>query len=291
MRRRPCRRRAHRIHGACVKKTRHYGRHLLFAPYVVHLLLVGILAVALAACANGSAAPVSPSATVISSNDVTATGTPSAAGSATVIPATIGALPTETVVGTPTPTASPVPPTPSPTPEPETWWTVREATWNETFSVKLDIFGPSIYREQPELRARTRVENVSDEPASFVRWSEDEPAVPIWIALPRPPREPGEPQRVLRLIPLREEGYTPTEYQSYSFPQVVTEVLEPGEAREVEVVWDLTVPATGSAERDRAPDGAYTLRADFFPSDGVGNPGLPDISLEFPISLMRGIRP
>ena len=266
-----------------MKQTRHYGRSL-FAPYAVHLLIFGILAIALAACNNEGAATVSPTATIISSTGIPASATP-----ATVVP-TVTALPTETVTGTPTPTASPIPPTPTPTPEPETWWTVREATWNNTFHVKLDIFGPSTYRGRLELRARTRVENVSDEPASFVRWSEDEPAVPIWIALPRPPRPAGEPQGVLRLIPLREKGYTPKEYEGYSFPQVVTEALEPGEARELEVVWDLTVPGTGSAERDRAPDGAYTLKADFFPADGVGNPGLPDISLEFPITLLRGIR-
>ena len=262
-----------------MKQTQRYNRHSFLAPYAVHLLIVGILAIALAACNNDGAATVSPTATMIAPTDIPATSIPASAVPATAIPTAADALPT----------ASPTPPTP--TPEPATWKTVREATWKDTLHVKLDLFGPSIYRGQSGLRARTRVENVSDEPASILQWSEDDPAVPIWIVLPRPPRPAGAPRGALRLIPLREEGYTPRGYGISSFPRVVEVVLEPGDVRELEVVWDLNVPGTGSGERDRAPDGEYTLRADFFPLDGVRNPGLPDISLELPITLMRGIPP
>ena len=164
-----------------------------------------------------------------------------------------------------------------------------ETTWEDTFHVTLEIFGPSTYRERQELRVRTQVENVSAEPATYVRWSEDDPAVPVWIALPRQRGADGEPQGVLRLIPLREKGYTPAEYSGTTFPQVVGGELEPGATLELEVVWDLTVRGTESGVRVPAADGAYMLRADLFPAEGLVNPGLPDVSLEFPITLRRGI--
>ena len=224
-----------------------------------------------------------------------------------VASATTTAIPTviPTSDATPTPDLRP----PTPTPEPPEWWTVAQSTWNDTFEVTLEIYGPSTITSQPEFFARTRLRNVSDESSVFVRWTQYDPAVPLSIVLPHEAvdedveqvdedaeqvdedaeqvDEDPTPRPALRLIQLRADD---DPAPSISSPEVRHESLDEGDSIEREVSWDLTVAVAGQREREPAPDGVYTLRADFYPEDGEASPGLPHVVLEFAIRLERGIR-
>ena len=221
-------------------------------------------------------------------------------GADPVASATTTAIPTviPTSDATPTPDLRP----PTPTPEPTGWWIVAQSTWNDTFEVTLEIYGASTITSQSEFFARTRLRNVSDESSVFVRWTQYDPAAPISIVLPHEAvdedveqvdedaeqvDEDPTPRPALRLIQLRAED---DPEPSISSPEVRHETLDAGDSIEREVSWDLTVGVAGQREREPAPDGVYTLRADFYPEDGDVSPGLPDVLLEFAIRLERGIR-
>lgn len=236
------------------------------------------------------------------------TADPVASATATAAPTVI---PTESVSATPeegSPSTSPTPdggsssasptpdegsPTPTPhvsvVPEPEGWWTVGQATWNDTFEVTLEIFGASRITSQSEIRVRTRLRNVSDDEATYVRWSQYDPAVGTWIVLPSgpPPADPNI-RRAVRLIQLWAEG-DPTPSLD-AFPAVQVETLDDGDDIEREASWDLTVRGDSPTGRVHAPDGVYKVRADFYPRGGSEIPGLPDVLLEFEITLDRGIQ-
>jgi len=173
-------------------------------------------------------------------------------------------------------------------PEPEGWWTVAESTWNDMFEVTLEIFGPSRITDQSEIRVRTRLRNVSDNESTYVRWSQYDPAVGTWIVLPRgpPPADPNV-RRAVRLIQLWGEGDPVPSLDS--FPAVQVETLDDGDVIEREATWDLTVRGDPPVGRAHAPDGVYKVRADFYPRGGIEIPGMPDILLEFEITLDRGI--
>ncbi len=211
----------------------------------------------------------------------------------TVIPTAASATPEESSSpASPTPQEDSPTATPTPqiavSPEPDGWWTVAESTWNDTFEVTLEIFGSSQITTQRELRVRTRLRNVSDDETTYIRWSQYDPAVSTWIVLPSgpPPADPGV-RRAVRLIQLWAEG-DPTPSLS-SFPEVQVETLGDGDDIEREALWDLTVRGDSAAGRAPAPDGVYKVRADFYPRGGNEIPGLPEILLEFPITLERGI--
>ena len=203
-----------------------------------------------------------------------------------VASATTTAIPTviSTSELTPTPDLRP----PTPTPEPPEWWTVAQSTWNDTFEVTLEIYGPSTITSQSELFARSRLRNVSDESRMYVQWTQFDPAVPLSIVLPSPEvAEDAEFRPAVRLIQLRAEDDPQPSISSA--PAVRHETLDAGDSIEREVSWDLTVGEAGTREREPAPDSVYTLRADFYPEDGEVSPGLPDVVLEFAIRLERGI--
>ncbi len=218
------------------------------------------------------------------------------------VPATATPTPTVSQEPTPEPTAipqstasppativpTPIPSTPTALPEAEEWWTVAESTWNDTFEVTLEIFGASRITTQTELRVRTRLRNVSDDESTYIRWSQYDPAVSTWIVLPSGP-PPADPRvrRAVRLIQLWAEG-DPTPSLS-SFPEVQADTLDAGDDIEREASWDLTVRGDSAGTRAPAPDGVYKVRADFYPRGGNEIPGLPEILLEFPITLDRGI--
>ena len=215
-----------------------------------------------------------------------ATATPAA----TLIPLRPATRSTPTASGSPTddeggatvmPTA-----TAAPTAEPEGWWVVAESTWEDTFHVSVEIYGASTLTSEGEFRARTRLENVGDESQEYIRWSQFDPAVPTWMALPAPPVSDDSGGRpALRLIALHAVG---DDFGSAGdFPQTVTDSLEPGDVVEREVSWDLTTAVSGSRERAPAADGVYTLRVEFYPRGGNQYPGLPDVLLEFPVVLER----
>ena len=207
-----------------------------------------------------------------------------------------------TVIPSSVPSATVDPNAPTATPEPTGWWIVAQSTWNDTFEVTLEIYGASTITSQSEFFARTRLRNVSDESSVFVRWTQFDPAAPISIVLPHEAvdedveqadedaeqvDEDPTPRPALRLIQLRAED---DPEPSISSPEVRHETLGAGDSIEREVSWDLTVGVAGQREREPAPDGVYTLRADFYPEDGEVSPGLPDVLLEFAIRLERGIR-
>ncbi len=224
-----------------------------------------------------------------------------------VASATTTAIPT--VIPSSVPSATVDPNAPTATPEPPGWWTVAQSTWNDTFEVTLEIYGASTITSQSEFFARTRLRNVSDESSVFVRWTQYDPAVPLSIVLPHEAvdedveqvdedaervdedaervDEDPTPRPALRLIQLR-AGDDP-QPSIASAPAVRHETLDAGDSIEREVSWDLTVGVAGQRERAPAPDEVYTLRADFYPEDGEGSPGLPDVLLEFAIRLERGI--
>ena len=225
------------------------------------------------------------------------TATPVVPATATVQPTVIPPVASATPVGSPslaTPTPQEVSPTATPTPpaavspDPDSWWTVAESTWNDTFEVTLEIFGASRITTQTELRVRTRLRNVSDDESTYIRWSQYDPAVSTWIVLPSGP-PPADPRvrRAVRLIQLWAEG-DPTPSLS-SFPEVQADTLDAGDDIEREASWDLTVRGDSAGTRAPAPDGVYKVRADFYPRGGNEIPGLPEILLEFPITLDRGI--
>ncbi len=199
------------------------------------------------------------------------------------------ATPVATAVeATPTATPTPAPPSPSaPTPEPEDWWIVAATTWDDAFEITLEIYGPSTITDQTALRARSRVTNVSDEPAAYVRWSQHDPAVPMWIVLPHA-APTGSERPALRLIHLLSEDDDLS--NALAFPEVKRDTLDPGGVIEREVSWDLTVRADTPMGRGHAADDVYTLRADFYSDGPQAYPGRPDVSLTFPITLSRGIR-
>ena len=237
-----------------------------------------------------------------------------------VASATTTAIPT--VIPSSVPSATVDPNAPTATPEPPGWWTVAQSTWNDTFEVTLEIYGASTITSQSEFFARTRLRNVSDESSVFVRWTQYDPAVPLSIVLPHEAvdedveqvdedaervdedaervdedaervdedaervDEDPTPRPALRLIQLRADD---DPAPSISSPEVRHESLDEGDSIEREVSWDLTVGVAGQREREPAPDGVYTLRADFYPEDGEASPGLPDVLLEFAIRLERGI--
>ena len=202
-----------------------------------------------------------------------------------VASATTTAIPT--VIPSSVPSATVDPNAPTATPEPTGWWIVAQSTWNDTFEVTLEIYGASTITSQSEFFARTRLRNVSDESSVFVRWTQYDPAVPLSIVLPSPEvAEDAEFRPALRLIQLRADD---DPAPSISSPEVRHETLDAGDSIEREVSWDLTVGVAGQRERAPAPDEVYTLRADFYPEDGEGSPGLPDVLLEFAIRLERGI--
>ena len=91
----------------------------------------------------------------------------------------------------------------------------------------------------------------------------------------------------MRLIQLWAED-DPTPSLS-SFPEVQVDTLDAGDVVEREASWDLTVRGDSANGRVPAPDGVYKARVDFYPQGGEEIPGLPDILLEFPITLERGI--
>ena len=137
---------------------------------------------------------------------------------------------------------------------------------------------------------RTRLRNVSDDESMYVRWSQDDPAVGTWIALPSgPPPSDSGVRRAVRLIQLRGEGDPTPSFGS--FPEVQVDILGEGDVIEREAVWDLTVrgDSAGTRARPLAPDGVYKARADFYPRGGSEIPGLPDVLLEFDITLDRGM--
>lgn len=211
----------------------------------------------------------------------------------TVIPASASATPEgSSSSSSPTPEEGSPAATPTPqvavSPEPEGWWTVAESTWNDTFEVTLEIFGSSRITSQNELRVRTRLRNVSDDESTYIRWSQYDAAVATWMVLPSgpPPADPGV-RRAVRLIQLWAEG-DPTPSLS-AFPEVQVDTLGDGDDIEREASWDLTVRGDAAGTRAPAPDGVYKVRADFYPRGGGELPGLPDILLEFPITLDRGI--
>ena len=74
-----------------------------------------------------------------------------------------------------------------------------------------------------------------------------------------------------------------------SFPAVQTDTLDAGDEIVREVSWNLMVRGETSGSQVAAPDGDYKLRADFYAYDGERLPGQPEILLEFPIVLERGI--
>ncbi len=186
------------------------------------------------------------------------------------------------------PTVTPVPAGPTATAEPAGWWVVAESTWEETFHVSVEIYGASTVTSEGEFRARTRLENVGDESQEYIRWSQFDPAVPTWMALPAPPVSDDTGGRPgLRLIALHADD---DDFGSVEeFPKTETGSLEPGGVVEREVSWDLTVAVSGSRERSPAADGVYTLRVELYPRGGDQYPGLPDVLLEFPIRLERGV--
>ena len=203
-----------------------------------------------------------------------------------VASATTTAIPT--VIPSSVPSATVDPNAPTATPEPPGWWTVAQSTWNDTFEVTLEIYGASTISSQTELFARSRLRNVSDESRMYVQWTQFDPAVSLSIVLPSPEvAEDAEFRPALRLIQLR-AGDDP-QPSIASAPEVRHETLDAGDSIEREVSWDLTVGVAGQRERAPAPDEVYTLRADFYPEDGEGSPGLPDVLLEFAIRLERGI--
>ena len=203
-----------------------------------------------------------------------------------VASATTTAIPT--VIPSSVPSATVDPNAPTATPEPPGWWTVAQSTWNDTFEVTLEIYGASTITSQTELFARSRLRNVSDESRMYVQWTQFDPAVSLSIVLPSPEvAEDAEFRPALRLIQLR-AGDDP-QPSIASAPAVRHETLDAGDSIEREVSWDLTVGVAGQREREPAPDEVYTLRADFYPEDGEGSPGLPDVLLEFAIRLERGI--
>ena len=123
----------------------------------------------------------------------------------------------------------------------------------------------------------------------YVQWTQFDPAVSLSIVLPSVEvTEDAEFRPALRLIQLR-AGDDP-QPSIASAPAVRHETLDAGDSIEREVSWDLTVGVAGQRERAPAPDEVYTLRADFYPEDGEGSPGAPDVLLEFAIRLERGIR-
>ena len=222
-----------------------------------------------------------------------------------VASATVTAAPTviPTASASPIPEGSPSAASPTPedvsppatatpqvavSPEPYGWWAVGQATWNDTFEVTLEFFGPSRITNQSELRVRTRLRNVSDDESTYIRWSQYDAAVATWIVLPSgpPPADPNV-RRAVRLIQLwAEDDLAPS---LDSFPEVRVETLDDGDDIEREVSWDLTVRGDSPTGRVHAPDGVYKVRADFYPRGGSEIPGLPDILLEFEITLDRGI--
>ena len=245
------------------------------------LIILAVPALMAAGCfapSGGTAEPVVPA---------TATVQP------TVIPPAASATPEEgTSPASPTPEEGSPTPTPTPqvavSPESDGWWTVAESTWNDTYEVTLEIFGASRITTQRELRVRTRLRNVSDDESTYIRWSQYDAAVATWIVLPsgEPPADPNV-RRAVRLIQLWAEG-DPTPSLS-SFPEVQVETLDDGDVVEREASWDLTVRGNSAGSRAPAPDGVYKVRADFYPRGGSEIPGLPDVLLEFPITLERGI--
>ena len=214
----------------------------------------------------------------------------SATATATAAPAPTAIVATPTAVPTMIPTTAPptpVPATPTATAPPTGWWTVGQETWDDTFEVTLEIFGPSTITSGTELRARSTLRNVSGEPAQYVRWSQDDAAVPLWIVLPSgpPPADPTQRQ-VVRLIQLWADD--DPEPSLSSFPQVQTDTLEAGGTIEREVSWDLTVRGETAGSQVAAPDGVYTARADLYPREGQVLPGQPDLLVEFEFTLERG---
>ncbi len=211
----------------------------------------------------------------------------------TMIPSSASATPEgNSSSASPTPdvgsqTVTPIPHV-SVVPDPEGWWTVAGSTWNDTYEVTLEIFGSSRITSESTLRVRTRLRNVSDDETTYIRWSQYDPAVSTWIVLPsgEPPADPNVRQAV-RLIQLWSED-DPTPSLS-SFPEVQVATLDAGDVVEREALWDLTVRGDSPVGRAPAPDGVYKIRADFYPRGGGELPGLPDILLEFPITLERGI--
>ena len=122
----------------------------------------------------------------------------------------------------------------------------------------------------------------------YVRWSQDDAAVATWIVLPSgpPPSDPNV-RRAVRLIQLWGEGDPTPSFGS--FPEVQVDTLGEGDVIEREASWDLTVRGDSPNGRVPAPDGVYKARADFYARDGGGIPGMPEVLLEFEITLDRGI--
>ncbi len=253
-------------------RIRASARSALTVALLISVLLIG-------ACFSPDDEQPSPA-------PATATPTPTVSQEPTPEPTTIPPQSTASPPATIVPT--PIPSTPTALPEPEGWWTVAESTWNDTYEVTLEIYGASRITTQRELRVRTRLRNVSDDESTYIRWSQYDAAVATWIVLPsgEPPADPNV-RRAVRLIQLWAEG-DPTPSLD-SFPEVKVETLDNGDVVEREASWDLTVRGNSAGSRAPAPDGVYKVRADFYPRGGSEIPGLPDVLLEFPITLERGI--
>ena len=234
------------------------------------------------------------------SSDTTAT--PVASATPTFVPGTATSAPASTATIEPTsptqpatpgvtpenPRATPTAlPTPAPAGEEGAWWVAGQTTWNDTFELTLEIFGLATITRQSELRARTTLRNVSDGESRHVRWSQYDPHVATWLAKPSPPQTDTGLRAAVVLIPLTSpDDPTPTQEQ---FSAIQTETLEAGDVIEREASWDLTVRGEGAGARVAAPDGEYELRIEFYPHDGNRFPGMPDVKLEFPIILARGV--
>jgi hypothetical protein len=170
----------------------------------------------------------------------------------------------------PTPTTTAAQPAVIPTflAQQDTWRTVAEETWEETFHITLEVWGTSMVRRGQPVLIRTRVENVSVSPAQYTLWSSTDPAVPLWIVTP-----------IGRLIQLVE----PLTNGGFSLPTVGIETLQPGKSVEREIAWDGDVTVDGQSVP--APDDVYTIRADFFPGAGVGSPAQAPVVLTHEITV------
>ena len=67
-------------------------------------------------------------------------------------------------------------------------------TWDNTFEVTLELYGSStITSSTSELQARSRLRNVSDDEARYIRWSQHDASVAMWMVLPSGP-PPADPE-------------------------------------------------------------------------------------------------
>lgn len=207
----------------------------------VLFLIIGVVAVLLAACAP--AATPTPTPTI----PPTATPTPTATPVATPTPA-------------PTPTPTPLPPaTSTPTPTPVATPTptvvmqkVGEQIWQG--KVKLTMYvSAGALKPGEKLRVWARLENISTEEVEYTVWNIGDPSIYTKLISPYGPAlslfAQGDPQVVL--------------------PAVSFQVLKPGQVIDREVTWDGLLRA-GEASI-QAPNGKYTVQAVMYPGRILGD--------------------